>query len=320
MKVAAIQLESRIADVAENLRRCEQLGDEAGAAGAEWIILPEFFSSGMGYLDSMAETALPPDGAAMVLLKRLASRHNATVGGSFICRDEDGNNRNAFFLVAPDGSVLGRHNKDLPTMWENCYYIGGTDDGVIKAGDITVGAALCWEFMRTQTPLRLRDRVDMIVGGSAWWSVPEWPPKVLTEAWERDNARTAAMVAPAMSRAVGVPVVHSAHSGLISCGIPWAPLKYNGWFQGGAVISDAQGKILARRDSSEGPGIVTAEVNPGREVPTLDIPNGFWFHPRGIAAAFLWFYQNPHGRGWYRKHALGRPTADQVNPALSEKV
>lgn len=96
-------------------------------------------------------------------------------------------------------------------------------------------------------------------------------------------------------------------------------MKYHGCFQGGAVISDSQGKILARRESSEGPGIITAEVTPGRVTPTLDIPNGFRFHPRGVVAAFLWFYQNPHGRGWYRKHALGRPTADQVNPVLSEQ-
>lgn len=100
-------------------------------------------------------------------------------------------------------------------MWENCYYVGGEDDGVIKAGDILVGAVLCWEFMRTQAPLRLRSHVDMIVGGSSSWSVPAWPTKVLTEAWEHENARTAAMVAPAMSRAIGVPVVHSAQSVVI---------------------------------------------------------------------------------------------------------
>lgn len=116
MRVAAIQLEAVVGDVAENLRRCEALADEAGAAGAEWIVLPEFFSTGMGFVDAMAEAALPRDGAALALLQRLARRHSATVGGSFVCRDQDGQNRNAWFLVAPDGRVLGRHDKDLPTM------------------------------------------------------------------------------------------------------------------------------------------------------------------------------------------------------------
>ena len=202
IRIAAVQLEPAVGDVAENLRRCRALGDEAGAAGAEWIILPEFFTTGMGFLDAIADAALPPDGAGTQLLRELAARHRAVVGGSFICRDEDGQNRNAWFLVAPDGRVLGRHDKDIPTMWENCFYIGGSDNGVIDADDIAVGAAVCWEFMRTQTVRRLRDRVDLIVGGSAWWSIPRWPPAALTRRLEAANARTAAAIAPAMARAV----------------------------------------------------------------------------------------------------------------------
>ncbi len=49
MKIAAVQLEPVVGDVAENLRRCRALGDEAGASGAEWIVLPEFFATGMGF-------------------------------------------------------------------------------------------------------------------------------------------------------------------------------------------------------------------------------------------------------------------------------
>lgn len=69
----------------------------------------------------MADAALPADGPALDLLRRLARRHSATVGGSFICHDADGHNRNAFVLVDPQCEVLGRPDKDLPTMWANCY-------------------------------------------------------------------------------------------------------------------------------------------------------------------------------------------------------
>src|SRR5699024_5602815 len=133
------------------------------------------------------------------LLRQLATRHHVTVGGSFICRDHDGHNRNAFFLVGPDGRILGRHDKDLPTMWENCFYVGGSDDGIIETSDATVGAAVCWEFMRTQTARRLRGRVDIVVGGSAWWSIPPWPPRQLFQRLEQNNARTAAQIVPAMA-------------------------------------------------------------------------------------------------------------------------
>jgi predicted amidohydrolase len=313
LKVAAVQLEPVVGDVAENLRRCEVLGDEAGSAGAEWIVLPEFFTTGMAFTDRMADTALPPDGPALALLRRLAARHNATVGGSFICRDGDGHNRNAFFLVAPGGQVLGRHDKDIPTMWENCFYVGGSDDGLITAGDVEVGVAVCWEFMRTGTARRLRGRVDLLVGGSAWWSIPPWPPTRLFRRLELNNAHTSAQVAPAMARAVGAPAVHAAHCGPLECPLPLTPLTYRGWFEGGAVICDAHGAVLARRDKDEGPGVVVADVVPARTPPADGIPDRFWFHRRGALPAALWALQNAHGRRWYRRHALGRPTAERLD-------
>ena len=312
MKAAAVQLEPRIADVAENLARCERLADEAAARGAELIVLPEFFTTGMGFDERIADAALPPDGAATELLRRLARRHGAMVGGSYICRDEDGHNRNAFFLVSADGEVLGRHDKDLPTMWENCFYVGGSDDGVIDAGELTVGAAVCWELMRSQTARRLRGRIDLLVGGSAWWSIPPWP---LVGGFEAGNARNAGAVAEAMARLVGAPFVHSAHMGELNCPMPLSPVAYQGHLEGGAVICDAAGRVLARRDRQEGPGVVVADVEAGRRRPLDDVPQRYWLHRRGPVAAFVWNYQRLHGRHWYRRHALGRPPARVELPA-----
>src|ERR1039458_8412541 len=99
--------------------------------------------------------------------------------------------RNAFLLAGPDG-LFGRHDKDLPTMWENALYVGGDDDGVIEAGEVTVGAAVCWEFMRTGTARRLRGRVDLVMGGSNWWSIPQRPPSAYTRRAEAANGATAA--------------------------------------------------------------------------------------------------------------------------------
>ena len=308
MRIAAVQLEPVVGDVAENLRRCRRLGDEAGAAGADWIVLPEFFTTGMAFDESIASAALPPDGAALELLRELASRHDAVVGGSFICRDTDGENRNAWFLVAPGGRILGRHDKDIPTMMENCFYVGGDDDGVLDADGLSVGAAVCWEFMRTQTARRLRGRVDLIVGGSAWWSIPEWPPASLTRRLEAANARTAASVVPAMARAVGVPVAHAAHCGQVRSELPLVPrARYRGHYEAGTCIVDAHGGVLAWRGVDDGPGVVVADVEPERVDPTLEPGEGFWMHRRGAVPAAVWAYQRMHGRWWYQRHARGRP-------------
>src|SRR5215204_989685 len=209
MRVAAIQMESVVGDVEANLAACRRLADAAAHEGAEWIILPEFFTTGMGFLPELSQHSLPPDGAATALLDALARRHGAVVGGSFLCHDADGHVRNAFFLATPEG-IAGRHDKDIPTMWENCFYVGGTDDGLIKVGGLTVGVALCQEFNRTRTVERLRGEADIVVGGSFTWGAPGWMP--FRDYLQRSIERYTDW-APLFARLVGCPVVEATHCG-----------------------------------------------------------------------------------------------------------
>jgi predicted amidohydrolase len=308
VRAAAIQLEALVADVDANLEAAERLADRAGAEGAECIVLPEFFTTGIGFVPELADAALAPDGEATELLRSLARRHGALVGGSFLCRDADGEVRNAFLLATADGEIAGRHDKDLPTMWENAFYVGGSDDGVIEADGLTVGAAVCWELMRTQTVRRLRGRIDLALTGSGWWSMSEnWPPKAVFERLEAANHRTAVNAASSFASFVGAPVVHAAHAGELRCAMPWLPLPYRGRFEGGTLITDARGRILAAIDRADGEGFAIAEVEPGRVEPITQSPDRFWLHKRGAVAALAWNYQRLHGRRWYRKHVRGRP-------------
>ncbi len=320
MRVAAVQLEPVIADVAANLRQSERLAEDAARAGAEWIILPEFFTTGIAFRPELAHAALAPDGAALQMLRGVATRHGVTIGGSFLCRDQDREVRNAFMLVGADGALAGRHDKDLPTMWENSFYVGGHDDGVIEAGDLTVGAAVCWEFMRTQTARRLRGRVDLVVGGSGWWSIPAWPPAAMTRRLEARNAGLASRVAESFARYVGAPVVHAAHAGPIECELPGVlvpGLSYRGHLEGGAMVADAQGRVLARRDRRAGPGFALAEVQPGRIAPAEDLPDRFWLHRRQAVAVALWNTQRWHGRRFYARYTSGRPPLPLEWPPLT---
>lgn len=307
VRVAAVQLEAVLGDVSANLAACEQLADQAGRAGARIIALPEFFSTGIGFVDSLKDAALPADGAATELLITLAGRHQALVGGSCLCRDADGHVRNAYLAVGPNG-LVGRHDKDLPTMWENAFYTGGRDDGVFTADGYQVGAAVCWELMRTRTAARLRSRVDLLMTGSGWWSIPGWHPRAVFDRWEHDNSTTARTVAPMFARYVGAPILHAAHSGGLTCRMPWLPVTYRGHFEGSTLIADARGQVIAERRADEGPGVVLAEIEIGRRTPELDLPQRYWLHRRGPLPAAAWHYQRWHGRRWYRRHVV-RPGA-----------
>ncbi|MDA4106990.1 carbon-nitrogen hydrolase family protein [Mycolicibacterium holsaticum] len=305
---AAIQLEAVVGDVSANLHICERLADEAGRAGARIIALPEFFTTGIAFVDELKDAALPPDGKATDLLIALARRYRALVGGSFLCRDTDGHVRNAYFAADAHG-VVGRHDKDLPTMWENAFYVGGHDDGVFRAGNHDVGAAVCWELMRTGTVKRLRSRVDLVMTGSGWWSIPPWPPRFVFDRWERRNAATARRAAASFAKYVGAPVVHAAHAGEVRCPMPWFPMPYRGHFEGATLITDARGEVIAERRAEQGAGVVLGEIEIGRRATLLDPPKGFWLHPRGPLPSAVWHYQRWHGRPWYRRHVMRAATA-----------
>jgi predicted amidohydrolase len=303
MRTAAIQLEAKLGDVEANLEMCERLAGRAAEDGAELIVLPEFFSSAVGFAPEVVEAVRPADGDPARLLRDLAVRHRALVGGSFLARDEDGHVRNAFLLYEPDGTLAGRHNKDLPTMWENSLYVGGDDDGILTTSTgLRVGVALCWELMRTQTPRRLAGNVDIVVGGSGWWSMPtNWPSGLLAGA-ERRNTALARRAAAEFPLYAGAPLVHAAQAGRLSCGMPPGLGAYQGHFQGAAMIVTRDGTVLAERGWSEGEGVVAAEVEPGGGSPAREIPGRFWLHDRGYISAATWNVQRLHGRRWYRRN------------------
>jgi predicted amidohydrolase len=311
MRVAAVQLEVALADVPANLAACESLVRDAARGGAEAVALPEFFTTGVALMPELADAALAPDGAATEMLLRLGREEGVLVGGSFLCRDADGEVRNAYLLAGPDG-LLGRHDKDLPTSWENALYVGGDDDGVIAAGELSVGAAVCWEFMRSGTARRLRGNVDLVMGGSNWWSIPQSPPAAYTRRAEAAHAANAARAPAVFGRYVGAPVVHAAMSGAFSCRIPLAGtfngpcLAYRGHFEGGAQIADADGRVLARRECAEGSGFVIADVEARRTAPRDQIPDRFWLHRRGMLGVIAWNLDRTFLPRWYARNVRGR--------------
>ena len=304
---AALQTEARLGDIDHNLEDCERLATQAATDGAEWVVLPEFFSTGVAFRPELTENAPPADGEPTKLLARLAQAHGIHVGGSTIVRDADGHVRNAFFLFGPDGNLVGRHDKDLPTMWESALYTGGTDPGRFEAGDHTVGVALCWELLRSQTLARLGGQVDLVLSGSGWWSIPtHWP---LLGRFEPANEARATAAPATFARYVGAPVIHAAHSGTVECTFLGTPFPYKGHFEGGAQIVDATGRVLAFRGREQGEGIAMAEVELGRTAETY-ASDRFWLQKRGTIAAAAWSYQNLVGRRFYDRSHARRSKAD----------
>lgn len=302
IRVAAVQMMAELANVDANLAKAERLVRVAFERGANWVILPEFFSSGMAFHPEMARASRAIDGPPAELLRDLARQGNATVGGSFLAW-RDGNVYNSFVLALPDGSTH-RHDKDYPTFWENCYYIGGNDDGVLPTPQGNVGVALCWEFIRSRTAVRLKGKVAIVVGGSGWWapndSVPLDNParKVNLEIMKATPSRFAKML--------GVPVVHAAHAGKF-VGQSWPDQgdTYLSHYLGEAQIVDGKGRVLARMSREEGEGVITADISFGSITDEPEtIPDRYWIAEFPEAIYRRWQSDLKTGREYYLSTTL----------------
>ncbi len=273
--VAAIQMVPKLGDVQSNLKQAEHLIRQAQKEGAQWIVLPEMFTSAIAFHEDMLKAIQPADGKPLQLLKKLSKEGNTVIGGSFLASTDKGV-FNTFVLVFPDGSVV-QHNKDSPTYWENCYYKGGSDDGVLSTPIGNVGSVLCWELIRSGTAKRLLNKVKLVVGGSCWWTLPE-DSDIDSPRWAA-NQKMIKDAPSRMARMLGVPVVHGSHAGefegFFSPELPDVP--YNSSYLGEAMIVDAQGRVLASRSKDQGEGMVIAEVQiSAKAVPTETIPQTFW--------------------------------------------
>jgi N-carbamoylputrescine amidase len=293
MRVAACQMNAELAKVPENLARAERLLDEAFARGATWVVLPEFFPSAISYHPAMATVAMPFDGAALEMMRAASRRHHGHIGGSFIC-SRGADTFNTFVLMRPDGT-FGLHDKDMPTMWEGCYYRGGSDDGIIETEIGPVGVAMCWEFIRWGTAKRLAGKIDLLFGGSCW---PTYPKGMIGRRRADDMMRASF---GKMARLLGVPVVHANHVGAFPGRLPFLGLPYVSHFAGESQILDAEGKILARARLEDGECVIIAEITPGR-CPTLEaIEAGFWIPKLPPGFEFAWRTFNWHA---HRKYSL----------------
>src|SRR5436190_20559588 len=174
MRAAAVQLEVVIGDVRRNLDECERLAREAAGAGAEIVALPELFTTGATFEPALADAALAPDGAAAEFLSRVAREQG-------------------IISAARSSAVTPMARSATPTCWRRqparssaamtrTFPPCGRTRSISAA--LTTASSrrrVCWEFMRTQTARRLRGRVDVVIGGSNWWSIPNWRPRAVTE-------------------------------------------------------------------------------------------------------------------------------------------
>ena len=306
VRVAAVQIAAKAGDLSANLAQAETLALEALERGAKVVALPEFFTTPCFVHPRVREAVVATENPAREMLSRLARRYGAYVGGSMLTR-RGRDVYNTYCLAGPDGGVQ-THDKDLPTMWENAFYIGGGDDGVVETEFGTAGLAVCWELIRWRTVRRFADRVRFAITGNQWWSLADnWPgARSLFAALGQYNRYLAENAPVELARILGVPVIHASHSGRFEGRFLLVPgantaVRYASEFVGRTQIVDAGGHVIASRDSQEGPGVIVAEMVVAGAAHALPPTRRFWIPHLPLLHRLYWHHQNVCGRSYYRR-------------------
>lgn len=184
LSVCAVQLESLEGKSLEQaINSAEAAVDEAAAAGAQLVVLPEIWTPGYFAFDSYRESA---EGAGTIReqLGSMAKTHGIHLhGGSFV-EEDNGRFYNTSVLVDPNGNVIGEYRKI------HLFGYGSREPEVLTPGhSLTVvntdlgqiGMVVCYDLRYPELFRHMIDSgAEMVLVASAW-------PHPRVDAWTTLN-------------------------------------------------------------------------------------------------------------------------------------
>lgn len=232
-------------DKPANLRKAEQMIEQAVAQGANLVILPEVFHAPYETAKFINYAEAFP-GPSTEMLSRAAARHNiCLVGGSIIEADNQGRLYNTSYTFAPSGELLGRHRKvhlfdvqGAVNFQESAVLSPGNELTLIDYQGLRFAVMICYDirFPEWSRAAVLEGAKLLVVPGAFNMSSGPsfWELMMRTRAI--DNQVYVAAASPARNLSA----------------------SYHAW--GHSMIVNPWGTILAEADSSE--AVITAVYDP----------------------------------------------------------
>jgi predicted amidohydrolase len=147
MQVAVAQIEPQLGEKERNLAACVARMEEAAAAGAQLLVLPECAIP--GYMFDSGEEAMPfaeaIPGPATETLERECARLGLYVVCGLLERDGDAL-RNAAVLVGPDGLIGTYRKTHLPFLGVDRFVVPGDALPVYDTPLGRIGIEICYDL------------------------------------------------------------------------------------------------------------------------------------------------------------------------------
>ncbi len=282
LRVAAVQMVSENAKVAENLKHTTGFVEEAAARGAKLVLLPEFMPPGYIFTEEIWSGAEPKEGPTVKWMKETSKRLGVWLGTSYL--EADGEDfYNTFVLTNPQGEEDGRVRKQTPSVGEAFFTRGEAGPHVINTQLGRIGVGICLENALAYTPGYMYSQsADLMLQPH---SSPARTVSKLVSPKAVETIRNTLEKRPLLyADMLGIPVIFCNRSGQFISPMPGIPfLKQDTHFDGLSAIVDSDGTQKARLGSEEGVIVEDVILDPAlkKKVPPVTygryaMPDAHW--------------------------------------------
>lgn len=244
--VASAQLSLSVGDVAANRGAGLAAIDEAAAAGASLIVLPELSDTGYVMRSPDEAAALADHEGTLGAWTAAAARTGMVVVGGLCVADGDGTLRNAAAVVDPTGVRALYRKAHLWDAEPDLFAPGDDPPPVVDTAAGRVAVMVCYDL---EFPDWVRKAAtagaDILAAPVNWPKLADPPPG------ERPAEVIKAQAAAATN---GVWVIVADRCG-VERGVDWV---------GGSVVVDPDGYPVAGPAGSGRPALLLADVDPAR--------------------------------------------------------
>lgn len=244
LKLAVVQMDCVLGDVAANLDRAGALLAAAAAQGARLAVLPELCTTGYFIGERLAELAEPVPGPATDRLGAIAARHGLYLAAGIAERGEDGFYYDSAVLLGPDGRLLGCYRKIHLFSAEKQFFYSGDRPALFDTPYGRVALTICYDLV---FPEYIRALV--LQGAQLILNCTDW----ITNEWQTSKGWSGEVVSRLAATRALENTVHVAMANRTGVEAGWRSLGYS-------CIAAPSGGFLARIE--EGEGIAIAPIDP----------------------------------------------------------